>query len=119
MRKLAFAIMAAGWLASCATTAPNASLDTPQAYQSAAQTWIGRWEVAHTDGTAFQISLNADGTAVSTWGTGETGVWRVDGTDAVQVLWTDGWTDIIYAKPGGFEKIAFAPGVAIHGKPSN
>jgi hypothetical protein len=41
-------------MASCVTSSPTTALDTPQAYQSAAQTWIGRWEVAHTDGATFQ-----------------------------------------------------------------
>lgn len=70
----------------------------------------GRWQFHHTDGTTFLARLMPDQTATTNFGGGEWGIWRREG-EAIRVLYTDGWDDLLSLKPDGtFRKRGWAPG---------
>lgn len=71
---------------------------------------VGRWTFHHTDGTAFTARLMADQTATTDFGDGERGIWRWE-HDAVRIVYTDGWDDLLSRTPDGrFRKRGWQPG---------
>jgi len=77
----------------------------------------GVWKVGHGDGTDLRLTLYPDGRAESDW-EGQHGTWRWL-ADRLVVEYTDGWADIIFATPTGYEKVAYKPGADRSGVPSN
>ena len=77
----------------------------------------GVWKVGHGDGTDLRLTLYPDGRAQSDW-EGQHGTWHWR-ADRVVVEYTDGWADVIYATPTGYEKVAYKPGADRAGPPSN
>ena len=70
---------------------------------------VGRWRFFHTDGTAFTARLAPDQTAATNWEGGEHGIWRWEG-DAVRVIYTDGWDDLlVLGSDGHFAKRGWSP----------
>ena len=70
---------------------------------------VGRWRFFHTDGTPFTARLTADHRADTDWDGGEHGIWRWEG-NAVRMIYTDGWDDLVaLAAEGGFSKRGWAP----------
>ena len=80
---------------------------------------LGRWRFFHTDGTPFLARIMPDGNATTDWDGGERGIWRWEG-EAVRLLYTDGWDDLLFLDPAGrgFLKRGWAPGVDRCGAPS-
>lgn len=79
---------------------------------------VGLWRFHHTDGSVFYGRLYADQRATTDFGTGETGLWRHEG-DAVRMVYTDGWDDLLRAVDGGFAKESWEPGADRCGPPTN
>jgi len=72
---------------------------------------VGRWLLYHADssGKGFLVRLAPDQTAASDADGGQRGIWRREG-DAVRVIFTDGWDDLISrAADGTFRKQAWGP----------
>lgn len=79
---------------------------------------VGLWRFYHTDGTPFLARLMPDHTATTTWGAGETGIWRWEG-ERVRLYYTDGWDDVLYRRDGAFRKSGYAPGADRCAPPTN
>lgn len=79
---------------------------------------VGVWRSLDGQGQVFHITVNADHTASSDWGEGETGRWAVEGS-RVHVWYDDGWHDFLEQTPDGFRKVSFAPGTSLDGPPEN
>lgn len=80
--------------------------------------FVGNWKVADGDNVTFYITLNSDGTAISTWGDGQSGTWKM-AADKAHVTWSDGWVNVLYKAGSNFKKNAFAPGAKLDGIPTN
>jgi len=69
----------------------------------------GRWRFHHTDGSTFTARLLPDQTATTNFGGGERGIWRREG-DAIRIVYTDGWDDVLTQGQGGaYRKRGWAP----------
>ncbi|HKY96071.1 MAG TPA: hypothetical protein VJL84_12235, partial [Kiloniellales bacterium] len=79
---------------------------------------VGLWRFHHTDGSAFFGRLYPDHRATTDFGDGETGLWRREG-EAVRMVYTDGWDDLLGAVDGGFAKRSWEPGADRCGPPTN
>ncbi len=80
---------------------------------------VGRWTFFHSDGKPFTARLAADQTATTDFGGGERGIWRWEG-DAVRIIYTDGWDDVLTRQPdGSFRKRGFEPGADRCGRATN
>lgn len=79
----------------------------------------GTWKVADTEGSAFTIVLNADGTATADRaGEGMKGTWKE--TDGAAVIsWDSGWTTKISKDGDTYVKTAYDKGKPLDGEPSN
>lgn len=76
------------------------------------------WIVTDKEGNKFDLILNKDGTATSTWSVLDNGKWKVVSTNKVQIAWSNGANEfIIVDERGGAERQTFAPGQPIEGKP--
>ena len=72
----------------------------------AASEFEGVWTVKDTKGTAFDITLAADGKASADRdGEGMSGTWKEDGGAAV-ITWSEGWTTKIVKSGDGYKKTA-------------
>lgn len=80
-------------------------------------TAAGVWKVGHGDGTELRLTLHPDGRAESDW-EGQHGRWHWR-ADRLVVEYTDGWADVIFATPDGYEKVSYKPGADRTGPPSN
>lgn len=80
--------------------------------------FVGKWEVGVAPGQGkFFITLNADGQAHKSLGSGH-GTWVfVDGE--ARISWDDGWHDVIRKVGSKHEKFAYEPGRSIFDSPSN
>lgn len=79
----------------------------------------GVWIVTDRTGNKFDITLNKDGTATSTWSILDKGKWEVVNQKKAHILWNNGINEfIIIDERGGAERQTFAPGKSIEGKPS-
>ncbi|GEM_PF-3019356 len=80
---------------------------------------VGRWRFVHTDGKPFNARLMPDQSATTDFGAGERGIWRWEG-QAVRVMYTDGWDDLLSLAPGGgYVKAGWAPDADRCAAPSN
>ena len=80
---------------------------------------VGRWRFFHTDGKPFNARLMPDQSATTDFGGGERGIWRWEG-QAVRVIYTDGWDDLLsLALNGGYVKAGWAPNADRCSAPSN
>jgi hypothetical protein len=80
--------------------------------------FFGDWTVGDGSGGTFVITLKPDGSAHKTIDSGADGTWTVANGEA-QILWTDGWHDVIRKAGTKFQKAAFRPGQALSGTPDN
>jgi hypothetical protein len=79
--------------------------------------YVGRWRVGDGQGHTFTITLNSDGEAKKSMGSGH-GTWTVDSGEAV-ITWDDGWHDIIRRSGRKYLKAAYSPGTSLSENPSN
>ncbi|MGE4045788.1 MAG: hypothetical protein AB7F35_13110, partial [Acetobacteraceae bacterium] len=71
------------------------------------------------DGTPFHVRLAPDHSAMSDFAAGEQGIWRWEG-NAVRILFTDGWDDLLSKGPdGSFTHAGWAPQADRCGPSSN
>jgi hypothetical protein len=77
----------------------------------------GKWKVGDGAGGTFLITLNPDGEATKSIGSGH-GTWTVVNGEA-RISWDDGWHDAIRRVGKKYQKAAFAPGKTFSDKPSN
>lgn len=79
----------------------------------------GVWIVTDSTGNKFDITLNKDGTATSTWSLLDKGKWKVVDQKKAHIQWNSGANEfIIIDERGGAERQTFAPGKSTEGKPS-
>ena len=79
---------------------------------------VGLWRFHDDDGKVFYGRLYPDQRAVTTFESGEVGIWRVEG-DAVRALYTDGWDDLLVPAGASFTKRSWGPGADRCGPPTN
>jgi hypothetical protein len=80
---------------------------------------VGRWTFHHTDGTPFTARLAPDQSAATNWEGGEHGIWRWEG-NAVRMIYTDGWDDLLVPGADGvFTKRGWSPDADRCAPPSN
>ncbi|MEI6241862.1 MAG: hypothetical protein WCP39_00460 [Chlamydiota bacterium] len=85
--------------------------------------FVGTWEVTGTEINSkepkpFSIELQKKGIAISNWGKGEKGKWKIVGERA-EIRWNDGWIEFIYKEGHHYKKIGYAPGSPLDGVPTN
>ena len=81
--------------------------------------FAGKWKVADTAGTPFEITLGDNGTATGNR-SGEVmeGTWKLDNGAAV-IKWKDGWTTKIAKDGDGYTKTAWNKGLTMNNPPTN
>lgn len=78
----------------------------------------GVWIVTDSTGNKFDITLNKDGTATSTWSILDKGKWKVVNQKKAHIQWNNGANEfIIIDERGGAERQTFAPGKSTEGQP--
>ncbi len=78
----------------------------------------GVWIVTDETGNQFDITLNKDGTATSTWKVLDRGKWKLVSQKKAHIQWNNGANEfIIVDERGGAERQTFAPGKPTEGKP--
>lgn len=77
------------------------------------------WVVTDTNSNKFDITLNKDGTATTTWSVLEKGVWTVVSQRKLKIKWNSGATEfIIIDEHGrGAERRVFGPGKSTEDAP--
>jgi len=78
-------------------------------------TWSGVWQITNENGHTFCLTLDQSGLAIADQGIN--GKWSQIG-DHIVISWDNGWTDAIGPDAKGFEKRAYAPGIALNEKPA-
>ncbi len=85
---------------------------------------VGNWEVIDKSGDYFQITINIDGTAKSTWCQREEGAhtehgkWETTNERAI-IHWCNGWQDIITVTEDGYRKLSYEPNKPIDNEPTH
>lgn len=85
---------------------------------------VGTWSLTDSENELFNVLLQPDGAAVSTWwkgddgAKGERGRWMIE-NGVLIVRWTDGWIDAVRRGPSGYEKYSYGPGVPASATPTN
>ena len=81
--------------------------------------FAGKWKVADTAGTPFEITLGDDGSATANRsGEAMEGTWKEDNGAAI-ISWKDGWTTKIAKVGDGYAKTAWGSGLSTVDPPSN
>ena len=81
--------------------------------------FAGKWTVADTAGTPFEITLGDNGTATANHsGEAMEGTWKEE-KGAVIISWKDGWTTKIAKDGGGYKKTAWDKGLSTVDPPTN
>lgn len=85
---------------------------------------VGTWSLTDSENELFNVMLQPDGAAVSTWwkgddgAKGERGRWMIE-NGVLVVRWTDGWIDAVRRGHSGYEKYSYGPGVPAHSTPTS
>lgn len=78
----------------------------------------GAWVVSDKEGNKFDIVLNKDGTATSTWSVLSHGKWEEVSHNKAHIHWSNGANEfIIVDERGKAHRQVFPPGAPINGKP--
>ncbi len=81
--------------------------------------FAGKWKVADTAGTPFEITLGDDGSATANRsGEAMEGTWKEENGAAI-ISWKDGWTTKIAKLGDGYAKTAWGAGLSTADPPSN
>jgi hypothetical protein len=81
--------------------------------------FAGKWKVADTAGTPFEITLGDNGTATANRsGEAMEGTWKAKKGVAI-IKWKDGWTTKIAKKGDGYTKTAWGKGLTMKNPPTN
>lgn len=90
-------------------------LFSPLSLFSFQNSFTGIWEFSDEDGDTFLVQIAEDHTVRSNYAKGENaivpekGFWRVSGNE-LQILYNNGWMDILRSTKSGYNKTAFRPG---------
>jgi hypothetical protein len=85
---------------------------------------VGTWSLTDSENELFNVMLQPDGAAVSTWwkgdegAKGERGRWMIE-NGVLVVRWTDGWIDAVRRGHSGYEKYSYGPGVPANSTPTS
>ena len=85
---------------------------------------VGTWSLTDSENELFNVVLQPDGAAVSTWwkgddgAKGERGRWMIE-NGVLVVRWTDGWIDAVRRGHSGYEKYSYGPGVPASAAPTS
>lgn len=85
---------------------------------------VGTWSLTDSENELFNVVLQPDGAAVSTWwkgddgAKGERGRWMIE-NGVLVVRWTDGWIDAVRRGHSGYEKYSYGPGVPAGATPTS
>ncbi len=93
--------------------------DNPEKYEKEffVPAWAeGTWQYNSSEGKKIEVTLYNDGSALGS--DDSIGSWY-SVEDRVYITWMNGWTDMLKQKGGGYEKLGFAPGVAVDATPTN
>ncbi|MCK5496449.1 MAG: hypothetical protein KAI80_08570 [Hyphomicrobiaceae bacterium] len=81
--------------------------------------FAGKWKVADTAGTPFEITLGDDGSATANRsGEAMEGTWKEE-KGAVIISWKDGWTTKIAKDGDGYTKTAWNKGLRMNNPSTN
>ncbi len=81
--------------------------------------FAGKWKVADTAGTPFEITLGDNGTATANRsGEAMKGTWKEEKGAAV-ISWKDGWTTKIAKEGDSYKKSAWKKGLSMESAPTN
>jgi len=81
--------------------------------------FAGKWKVADTAGTPFEITLGDDGSATANRaGEAMEGTWKEEDGAAI-ISWKDGWTTKIAKDGDGYTKAAWNKGLTMNNPPTN
>ena len=81
--------------------------------------FAGKWKVADTAGTPFEITLGDNGSATADRsGEAMEGTWKKE-NGAVVISWKDGWTTKIAKEGDAYKKTAWSTGLSMADPPSN
>ena len=84
-----------------------------------ASDFAGKWKVADTAGTPFEITLGDNGSATGNRsGEAMEGTWKEE-KGAVIISWKDGWTTKIAKDGDGYKKTAWDKGLSTVDPPTN
>lgn len=89
----------------------------PEPFSASAGHFLGKWRVGDGQGNNFTITLDHNGRASKSIGSGH-GSWVVENGEA-HISWDDGWHDAIRKVANGYEKVAYGPGKTFSDKPDN
>jgi len=85
----------------------------------AASHFVGKWKVADTAGTPFEITLDKNGTTTANRsGEAMEGTWKEE-KGAVIISWKDGWTTKIAKEGDSYKKSAWKKGLSMESAPTN
>jgi hypothetical protein len=84
----------------------------------AASEFEGVWATKDTHGKPFEITLSADGKAMSAQEKVKEGTWKEEGGAAV-ISWTTGWTTKIVKEGDHYVKMTFKKGLPLDGPPTH
>lgn len=82
------------------------------------RSFIGNWRTFNDEGDYFFISIEPDGTASSTWDSGQQGEWEVEDRSII-LKWQDGWKDVLTKEGETVKKLGFKPGDDVDGDPTS
>ena len=84
-----------------------------------ASDFAGKWKVADTAGTPFEITLSDNGSATGNRsGEAMEGTWKEE-KGAVIISWKDGWTTKIAKEGDSYKKSAWKKGLSMESAPTN
>ena len=70
----------------------------------AKNSWLGKWIALDQWQSEFFIKINEDGSAISNYGNGESGSWKiVDGN--LKIIWDSGKSDYFFQGVMGYQRI--------------
>lgn len=109
--------LAIGVQAQPAAEATPAPVEPPPSF-------IGVWQVADSEGDAFNLCVFEDGRVVTNWAKGpngakgERGLWRIQGK-ALLAFYGNGWSDRLSPDGAAYRNEGFAPGTPLSNPPTN
>ncbi len=73
-------------------------------FSNAKNSWTGKWIALDEWQSEFIIEINEDGSAISNYGNGDKGTWKiVDGN--IEIIWESGKKDYIFNGVMGFQRL--------------
>ena len=79
---------------------------------------LGRWKIFHSDGRPIFVTVLPDGKATCTGAEATEGNWKLN-QGRLDLVWSDGWRDLIVVEGKGYRKWGYAPKASLDSPPGN